>query len=380
MLRVLARLSGAIFVAAVLFAAGLAPAEGATAANAGGHDKGAPKVDTRFELLSIVYRLAAAPEFVKAPNAQYARAIDRHFQPYRNHELIRAVRALDARLKKEGYAAGSWDVFGLAAHVGPAPGFAPRVGFGDTSNVDSWESRALFKQDIVALLPKFYADAKGAEFFQQQAAYFRASEAYYQSNGVGIREDWFGKFFGLTKTEEFHPVLSMLGVGQFNYFRFNRAGNLRDTFVIYGANAYDRDGLPLGVDHVAIARSSVHELAHCYANQLVDRLMAALRGPAEKLLAKPAVWSKMKDTFFNNAPYLMYESFVRASAIKYAEKTGTLWASREEAIVVQEKAGFFWMRGLVEHLDAYERDRSAYKTLDDYMPVLIRYFEKVAAA
>jgi hypothetical protein len=76
----------------------------------------------------------------------------------------------------------------------------------------------------------------------------------------------------------------------------------------------------------------------------------------------------------------MYESLVRAVSIKYLAEHREIDTSREREIRAQERAGFFWMRGLVEQLDRYQQDRTRYPTLAAYMPELVRYFAGVAEA
>ena len=50
----------------------------------------------------------------------------------------------------------------------------------------------------------------------------------------------------------------------------------------------------------------------------------------------------------------------------------------EKEITLQEKAGFFWMHGLVQLLDTYAQNRSGYQNLAAFMPVVTKYFLKVA--
>jgi len=40
--------------------------------------------------------------------------------------------------------------------------------------------------------------------------------------------------------------------------------------------------------------------------------------------------------------------------------------------------GFFWMKGLVESLGVYEKNRDKYPTLESYLPVLIDFYNGIA--
>jgi len=51
-----------------------------------------PKVDERTELLSIVFRLAEAKEYMNDNVPAYATEIDQYFAPFKEHEAIRFVK------------------------------------------------------------------------------------------------------------------------------------------------------------------------------------------------------------------------------------------------------------------------------------------------
>lgn len=86
----------------------------------------------------------------------------------------------------------------------------------------------------------------------------------------------------------------------------------------------------------------------------------------------------MKDTFYGNWQYLLYESLVRACSIKYMTVNKQISQNIEKEIAGQEKVGFLWMRGLLKELDNYEADRKRYKNLGEFMPQLILFFKKTA--
>lgn len=52
------------------------------------------EVNECFELTSIVFRLAGAPEYVNYDILSYANDIDRCFKKYDNHKLIHYVKSL----------------------------------------------------------------------------------------------------------------------------------------------------------------------------------------------------------------------------------------------------------------------------------------------
>jgi hypothetical protein len=53
-----------------------------------------PKVDERVELLSIVFRLADAKEYNSKRFKLYSDKIEKHFDKYKNHDLITFVKQI----------------------------------------------------------------------------------------------------------------------------------------------------------------------------------------------------------------------------------------------------------------------------------------------
>jgi hypothetical protein len=339
-----------------------------------------PQVDKRVELLSIVYRLANTPDFTQAPASAYLQAVDKHFGRYARHPLIQYVRAMNDRLRQDNVEVGAWDVFSLAVHLRDVSTPDSLVSATDSAIADNWDSSLLLKPALPALLRQFHTDAQCEKFFRSQENYYAAVNRAMAKLATHPNKAWLTAFFGLQTTENYRPVLSLFGVGDYSYMRVNFAGNVRDTYTVVAWKSFDKNGMPLALDAQKLARSTLHETIHSYTNQLVDRHMNDLRASAEVLLRNPTVWERVKDSFFNNAPFLLYESLVRASSIKYLLDNKTLATTREKEIAAQEKAGFLWIKGLVEQLDVYEQKRSQYKNLQEFMPELTKYFASVAAA
>lgn len=50
-----------------------------------------PVIDTRVEVLSIAFRLAECDEYSSQYNKVYVERIEKHFEKYRDHELIQYI-------------------------------------------------------------------------------------------------------------------------------------------------------------------------------------------------------------------------------------------------------------------------------------------------
>ncbi len=330
-----------------------------------------PKVDNRVELLSIVFRLAKVKEFDDSINPTYNKAIDTHFKKYKNHSLVKFVSQL-----KDSLEIVYWDAPTLAVHLEQPPSLEPLVAFNDSVPATIWGKKAILSLKLVKLLKQFYRDAKCDDFFKSQKQYYESVNQQYEKQGVKLNRNWFLGFFGFEPTERHVAVLG-LGMRNGTWLKIHFPRGYPQTYTIYRTLSYDANGLPNDFNIPIYSRLLIHEYIHAFTNTLVDKNSNELKGPAETILKNPEVYKLMKDTFYGNWQFLLYESMVRACAIKYLmANEGT--KAVEEELAKQEKLGFFWMRDLVKELDKFEKDKKAYPNLEAFMPQLNVYFKQVA--
>jgi hypothetical protein len=331
-----------------------------------------PQVDKRVELLSIAARLAAIKGFDDNLNPLYSQAIDKHFGAYRDQPLIKYLRELKPKLDESG-----WEIPAVAVHLGQPPKLEPLMDFTDTANVDEWESRELFNAKFVTLLQKFYREARVESFFEQQQPYFDSVDREYVKQGVELNKEWIGSFFGLKTTEDYYAIVA-LGLRQGAYMRVNFPKNYRHTITIFETTSFDDGGLPTTFKNQVFPRMMLHEYIHAFTNQLVDKRSDQLRGYAETILKNPKVSKAVENTFYANWRYILYESLVRACSIKYFRANKGITSDIEKEIVAQEKAGFLWLRGLIDQLDVYEANRKEYQTLEQFMSQIELFFKDIS--
>jgi Domain of unknown function (DUF4932) len=330
-----------------------------------------PKVDTRVELLSIVFRLANAKDFSDDINPVYTSAIQKHFDKYSNHALIKYVRHL-----KDSIEIAHWDVPTFAVHLSQPPSLDPLVQFNDTVPANIWGKNAELSLKLVKLIKQFYKDAKCAEFFESQKEYYNSVNQLYEKIAVKVSKPWFTTFFGIEPTEKHIAVLG-LGMRNGTWLKIHFPNSYPETYTVYRMTAFDSNGMPADFTNPIYSRLLIHEYIHAFTNTLVDKNKGELRASAETILSNPEVYKLMKDTFYGNWQFLLYESMVRACAIKYlSENEGSKAA--EEEMVKQEKLGFFWIRDLVNQLSNFENDKKKYPSLDLFMPQLNSFFKQVA--
>jgi len=334
-----------------------------------------PRVDKRIELINIMYRLATGKS-MGASNPVYTAAIDLHFKKYSNHRSIQCLKSAIDSLHKKGVDARAWELPSLAVHLSQPPELEPLVGY-KKSPADGWDDRTLFNSNLILCIQEFYRDSECHAFFESQQAYYQSVSEHYRKEGVVIDKVWLKQFFGLEMTETYFPIVPM-STSEGAYLRVNFGNTRRHTITLFSVSAFNSQGLPTNFSDPVFRRLLLHEHVHAYANQLVDKNKEDLKSAAERLLARPEVWAKFKDTFFNNWEFLLYESMVRACCLKYAMLHPEYTTDAEKEIRSQEDAGFLWIRGLVDELSRYENNRAKYSDLSEFMPEVILFFNKQA--
>lgn len=339
-----------------------------------------PVVDERLEFLAIAYRVATGSFPADSLPRAYGDAAQQHFGGFRAHPFIQRLRQLADSAAQAGGDLGSWEIPALAVHLGRPPEFEALVPRTSAESPDDWDDRALLDPGFLQLLRGFYRDSHAEAFFRSQRRYFATVNDAFRRRYTPIDAAWIQEFTGLAPTERYTPIASLMALGGGDYLRVNFGGGRRNTHTIVVPGSYDSAGLPGTQWKDWATRSTLHELVHAWTNQVVDRYADGLRPPAEMLLADPEVHSRVKDTFYGNWQYLLYESLVRAISIRYLVASGAVATTEPGEVAAQEKAGFLWMQGLLGELDRYARDRQRYPTLMHFAPELVRFFQGAPAA
>mgnify|MGYP002382325540 CR=1 FL=1 len=144
---------------------------------------------------------------------------------------------------------------------------------------------------------------------------------------------------------------------------------------VLGCYRWDSEGLPI-YDAGNIG-TFVHELCHSYTNAIVDQHLDALAEGGNRLF--PLVARRMSRMAYSTWQTVVYESFVRASVIRYlADVQGAAAAATESA--TQAKEGFTWVPDLAELLKTYAAARDRYPTLGNFIPEIAEFFRTKATA
>lgn len=327
-------------------------------------------VDPRVELLSIVFRLAGNPEYNTAPDCPYRADVERQFGPHRDHAVI----ALAQRLRSTRGV--SYDaVMSYAVHITPPPELQPRIPFDrHPERLDQrWhpDEAAEFLTQL-----RDFAATSGFERFwvAHERLYADAAERMQRQLAKRDYLTWFNRYFGARPAADFHLYLGLLNGGNCYGVGIRFPDGREEITPVIGVWQWDSAGVPEFDD--SMVPTIVHEFCHSYTNPIVDRHFQELQPAADRLYKTCA--DTMSAMAYGNARTMLYESFVRACVIRNIAATEGGPAAAMESMN-QFTRGFTWVGEFAQLLTEYESHRDKYKTLDDFMPQIVAFFESAAS-
>jgi len=324
-----------------------------------------PAVDERVELLSIVFRLAGAGEYSDEDFKLYTNAINTHFEPYKEHEIMSFIKKLRYD-KGTGYDA----VMKMAIHIGPAPQFEPLVPFTDDVPEQRWGKENA--EQFLVLLRKFYEDADCESFFVKNRELYGQLAQHFLPVYDMLDLDWYLTFYGVMPKEKFKIVIGA-GNGGGNYGPdIVYPDGTREVYAIMGTWSTDSSGMA-AYNTADYFPTLLHEFNHSFINHLNDKYRKELQKPGRAIFKH--VEEQMYDQAYGNWLMVLNEALVRAAVIKYMKDHNFEKQAIADETLEQLNRGFIWIEELVALLEAYSYKRGTYPTLESYMPVITDYYK-----
>jgi len=316
-------------------------------------------IDSRVELMSILFRLAGNQEYRQCRVPAYDQAIEKYFAPFRNHDAVQLAHSLaigfDAPMK-------------LAVNLGDVDSLNELIPL-DRPLLYGGRAR-----DFLSGARKFVSETNFQAFLQSQQPLFAATDARLQAF---IRDQadlgWFAGFFGPPSPARLTIVPGMANGAPSYAARFVDASAAQEIYAIPGVSKVDPYGIPVFDSDWRMVM--VHELAEVYASGAAGKYASQMQAPASRVYQ--AVAAAMQSQSYGNWRIMVNQSLARAVAIEYVIAHDGPDAAR--AAVWKENAkSFFWMGGLVDLLETYSKDRQQYPTFESFMPRVVEFFNDTA--
>jgi hypothetical protein len=318
------------------------------------------KVDERCELLSAVFRLAGAEEYVTHEIPFYVDSLDNYFEPYKNHEILEYCKTY-----RENYGIGYDAPMSLAVHLQIVDGKISLIPNVKENSLDSrWNKDYLPR--FMELLNDFYTTTKFHDFFVRQSGFVEKVEQTATEYFKKVDMEWYKKFFGEVPKGNFNLIIS-LSNGNNNYGpKVEYLNGEEDLYsiIICGIDSLNN---PFFSDRWAL-NLIIHEFCHSFCNHLIF-------ANYDKMKKKADEFYKIRQDILNRQAYgnsrtMLCEMLVRASVIKYMTDH---YPTNSTKYVSNEKSkGFIWIEELYNALLNYEQNRAQYPTLKSYMPEIVK--------
>lgn len=313
-------------------------------------------VDERMELQSIVFRLAGAQEFVNNDFKEYSDAIDKYFNKYSDHEIIRFIQ--DIRSRKN-----------IAYSLIPVS--TPMLEIKENGVVSNMENAygpavAVWGEDwdrYVQLLNDFYRKSKFNKFFSSQSGTYRKALADIDKMLARIDTSWFAKTFG----NYYEPrVYLCMANGSHNY-------SFTDST---GKSGY---GIALGYSPISFNYNYnviIHEMAHRYT-AMSDDYYPDAENAMTRIFENKWLVERYRQNAYPQKSAVFNEWLTDLVVIMYNMATDTVAGGRQRVLndinLAEGMYGYIWMGRSVEFMDNFYNDRDSYPYFQDFMPRLCEF-------
>ena len=320
------------------------------------------KVDERCELISTVFRLAEAKEYMPTEYADFSvftDSVSKYFEPYKNHELIEYCK-----ICRKKYGVGYDAPMSLAVHLQIVDGKISLIPNVKENSLESpWNRKNLPR--FIELLNDFYIETNFHDFFQKQTIKEKveiAATGYFQK----IDMEWFKNFFGEVPKGSFNLVISLSNGGNCYGPKVSYIDNTEDLYSILICGK-DTLGNPVFEDNWAL-ELIIHEFCHSFCNPLIMENYPNMKKKAKGFFKiKKGI---LQEQAYSNPQIMLYEILVRASVIKYFSDHSQIDTKRYFS--KEKNNGFMWIEELYNSFDKYEQNREKYPTLRSFMPEIVK--------
>ena len=324
------------------------------------------KVDERCELLGAVFRLAGAEEYGNNYVPIYLDSLDKYFEPYKNHEIVEYTKML-----YENFEVAYDAPMSLAIHlqiVGDKISLIPNV---KENSLDSSRWDRGYLPRFIELLNDFYVTTKFRDFFVSQSDFVEKVEQTATDYFSKIDMEWFKNFYGEVPDGNFCLVISFSN-GSNNYgTKVEYLDGKEDLYAITIV-AIDSLNNPYFDDNWSL-ELIIHEFCHSFCNHLIVENYDKMKKKAEEFFKIKQ--DELSRQAYTNAQTMMFETLVRASAIKYMADHYQINLNRNFSI--EKSHGFICIEEIYKFLLNYEQHRDKYPTLKSYMPEMVKVFNKL---
>lgn len=327
-------------------------------------------VEEKFELNSIVWRLAGANEYSQCNLPVYAADIDTFFAPYRNHPIIKYCNDIRAATGVSYDAVSTMSGL-LTIRGGHVVAVSDTAAAFLVSRDKRWSVETF--TEYVRLLDDFYRTSNFKKFFRRHRSLYRLAESEFRNKVMMPGTGWFVDFWGHEVTS--YTVYLSLTNGSSNYGDVPVEGS--DNAVLVGCAIHnDSLSLPVTYDPSTIS-ILVHELMHKVANPVAAKYEYMFADAIDSIY--PGIAGRLMNAAYDR-PSVMPEWFTRLGTICFMKDNNLNAQYIDRTIDGDEYQGFVWQKKAYQlMLDSFYTDRTKYRYFEDFVPQLSAFLTEFVA-
>jgi hypothetical protein len=207
----------------------------------------------------------------------YTKDVEKHFDPLRDHEVVRMARTL-YRTRSVSYDA----CMSMAVHLTDVEALREKVPFDPRPEGLDGRWPLDGAREFIAAARQFAEKAKFPQFVDAHRRLYETAESRFKALlEKEAHLEWFDEFFGPRPQASFTVALGLLNGGQCYGPHCRTADGKEELYCILGVWRTDQSGLP--AFDGSMLETVVHEFCHSYTNAIVDRHEAEFKPAAEKI-------------------------------------------------------------------------------------------------
>jgi hypothetical protein len=290
-------------------------------------------VDERFELLSLVFRLAGSGEYGDT-DTEYQQTLESVFGGFQNHDAVKYAKKLSRSL---GYDA----VFKYAVHIEKdGEGFAFIADISSLVDDGRWTEKSA--QEFLEKLNSFYVDTGFGAFYQANIAFYQTeTQRFIENSYSAIDLEWFAQYVDSDNLRCVYAPSSS----------WNNYGTTVNSTIVYCAVSGEGSEI-------------VHEYCHSFANLI-----------AHKWYEENAAFKKWCDDTVDLEKLPQYGSDGKTIAGEYVTRAyNTLYytdhgAAPQPYIYAEKGQGFRYIEDVYAMIAPYEKPAESDDLIADILGV-----------
>lgn len=327
----------------------------------------ASKTDVRFELTSIVCRLAGYEEYMDCRVPDYAGDIDEYFAPFTQHPAVKYLSSLresdEIAFNAISSLAYTLEIKRNKITLRSEYELCHRENESSLVDIDwRWKKKTLNR--FLDLLNDFYRESNFEKFYAEHQALYEKAQNQMDKISGQINCDWFENFYGeaFGKPEIYISLCN----GPHNYALTSKSG----YGIIIGCSSTEEGQPAFSYQDL---ETIIHELNHRFANPIAFSQATQMQDAVARIY--PYVKEQLNRVAYNDEAILP-EWFTRLFTIMYFKVND---ARMVPYMIVDDcERGFIWQDRAVAFMENFHSTSSRTENIHSFIPQLVLFFNYTA--